>query len=269
MKTHLNGKDLIAAISLFASTAAFADTVPLQNATATFSQFISPESYSVAYAIDGVVDNRTGWAVGQLDGIHANGFADPQTAAFETVTDVGFTGGTLLTFTLIQAHTASIYTTSNDRHNLGRFRISVTTDPRDTFADGLETGGDVTANWTVLDPITFSSTVGTPLTELSDHSILAGGANPSTDTYIVSAETSLTGITGIRLEALADPSLPDNGPGRREENGNFVLSEFQVDAAPVPEGGAGIAFVSAVCGMLAVKRSRNQDKEIRVAVASH
>lgn len=40
------------------------------------------------------------------------------------------------------------------------------------------------------------------------------------------------GITGIRLEALPDSSLPEEGSGRAE-NGNFVLSEFRVSAAPL------------------------------------
>ena len=41
---------------------------------------------------------------------------------------------------------------------------------------------------------------------------------------------SLTGITGFPLEVLSDPTLPFNWPGRKPANGNFVLSQFQVDA---------------------------------------
>jgi DNA-binding CsgD family transcriptional regulator len=75
----------------------------------------------------------------------------------------------------------------------------VTTDPRDTFADGLPTGGDVTANWTVLDPMTIASTNGVTFTKLSDLSILADGPTPDTDVYTVTASTALGGVTGIRL----------------------------------------------------------------------
>ena len=89
----LNGRCFLAACTLLIPDAVLADIVPLQNATATFSQFIDPESYSVNYAIDGMVDNWHGWAVGQLDGIHQDGFADPQTAVFETANNVGFSGG--------------------------------------------------------------------------------------------------------------------------------------------------------------------------------
>ena len=83
-----------------------------------------------------------------------------------------------------------------------RFRFSITTDDRSTFADGLSTGGDVTANWIVLDLASAVSTGGQTLTTLPDHSVLASGTNPATDTVTVTALTSLTGITGIRLEVL-------------------------------------------------------------------
>ena len=56
---------------------------------------------------------------------------------------------------------------------------------------------------------------------------IASGANPSPDSYTVTAKTTLKEITGIRLEVLPDPSLPGQGPGRAP-NGNFVLSEFKV-----------------------------------------
>ena len=49
-------------------------------------------------------------------------------------------------------------------------------------------------------------------------------------TYTVVAETGLRGITGIRLEALADDRFPAGGPGRARD-GNFVLTEFEVTAA--------------------------------------
>jgi hypothetical protein len=195
--------------------------IGLQQATATFSQTY-PADYSVGRAINGTTADGLGWAIDPQE--HQN-----QIAAFETTADVGFPGGSLLTFTLRQLYTAP------GQHLLGRFRLSVTTDDRSTFCDGLPTGGDVTANWTVLDPISFSTTSGTTLSEQADHSILASGLLPTTDIYTITAPTTLTGITGIRLEALADPTLPFNGPGRQPENGNFVLSEFSVGIDVIPE----------------------------------
>ena len=121
---------------------------------------------------------------------------------------------------------------------LGHFRLSVTTDDRSTFCDGLPTGGDVTANWTVLDPSSLSTSSGEILTDLPDHSIMVSGPLLNTDVFTITAPTTLAGITGIRLEALTDPSLPFNGPGRQPDNGNFVLSEFSVSIAPIPEPSA-------------------------------
>jgi hypothetical protein len=85
--------------------------------------------------------------------------------------------------------------------------------------------------WTVLTPTSVVSAGGATLTRQADDSILAGGKNPSPDTYTITARTALTGITGIRLEVLAAPGLPSHGPGRAF-NGNFALDEFGVTAAP-------------------------------------
>jgi hypothetical protein len=84
--------------------------------------------------------------------------------------------------------------------------------------------------WTVLDPARFTSAGGATLRKLPDGSILAGGENPSPDTYTIAAQTDLSAITGFRLEAIPDPSLPGMGPGRAS-NGNFALNEFRVMAS--------------------------------------
>ena len=85
--------------------------------------------------------------------------------------------------------------------------------------------------WTVLDPETFISSGGATLTKQEDHSLLAGGPRPEVDTYTIAARSDLKGITAVRLEVLADDSLPHKGPGR-QDNGNLHLSEFKVMAAP-------------------------------------
>jgi hypothetical protein len=91
------------------------------------------------------------------------------------------------------------------------------------------------SRWTVLDVIQTRSVGGTTLTRQPDGSLLAGGENPPTDTYIITAKTALDRITGIRIEALPDPSLPGNGPGRAV-NGNFALCDLQVTCAPLTVG---------------------------------
>ncbi|MBV8810675.1 MAG: DUF1549 domain-containing protein, partial [Acidobacteriaceae bacterium] len=88
-------------------------------------------------------------------------------------------------------------------------------------------------NWTPLVPVEYKSAGGADLKLLPDHSTLATGPNPQADTYVIEARTNLKSITGVRLEVLPDPSLPHSGPGR-DPNGNFFLSDFDVDVAPAP-----------------------------------
>ena len=83
--------------------------------------------------------------------------------------------------------------------------------------------------WTVLDVSEFKSAVGAEFKKQADQSVLVTGKRAK-DTYTVVATTDLTGITGIRLEALADQSLKAGGPGRAE-NGNFVLNELTLNIA--------------------------------------
>ena len=83
------------------------------------------------------------------------------------------------------------------------------------------------ARWTVLQPTEMKSEGGTTLTLAPDGSILASGTNPDRDAYTLVAKPGLKHITAIRLEALPDPSLPENGPGRYP-NGNFNLNELRV-----------------------------------------
>lgn len=86
----------------------------------------------------------------------------------------------------------------------------------------------------VLDVSDFASLAGSAHRVLADKSVLLSDDNvPATDTYTVTAKTALTGIAGFKLEALTDPSLPGEGPGRGDANRpNFVLNEIVVSAAP-------------------------------------
>jgi hypothetical protein len=93
-----------------------------------------------------------------------------------------------------------------------------------------------TVVWHETVPIEMASAGGATLSRQDGGAILAGGKSPEKDKYAIALETDLTGITGIRLEALADASLPAKGPGRAD-NGNFVLNEFQVAASPRSEPG--------------------------------
>lgn len=81
------------------------------------------------------------------------------------------------------------------------------------------------AQWVELDVTDFKSQVGATFTKQEDRSLLVSGAEGK-DVYTVAATTDLVGITGVRLEAMADASLPAGGPGRAM-NGNFVVNELR------------------------------------------
>jgi Protein of unknown function (DUF1549)/Protein of unknown function (DUF1553)/Planctomycete cytochrome C len=85
--------------------------------------------------------------------------------------------------------------------------------------------------WVSLEPTNVKSAGGATFSKLPDGSLLALGNNIDFDTYTVTAESDCSGITSIRLEALADPSMVKAGPGRAD-NGNFDLTDFRVTAVP-------------------------------------
>lgn len=228
---------------ILAATApiALGSPITLQNATATFSQ----TSFPIGAAIDGNLGGT-----GALNGWAISDQIVNQSAAFETQTDVGGAAGAAFTFVLTQNYGIT--------HTLGKFRFSITTDDRSTFADGLSSGGDVTApTWTPLTPLTALATNGATLNIQLDNTILASGTSPLESVYTITASTAITGITGILLEALEDDSLSfHHGPGRQPENGNFVLQEFQVDAVNlVPEPASAAVLTAGACLVLSRRRS--------------
>jgi hypothetical protein len=93
-----------------------------------------------------------------------------------------------------------------------------------------EKGASIVNRWLVIEPKTTNSTSGSVLTKEPDGSIIVTGRNAN-GVVTISTETDLTGITGIRLEVLTDSRLPNNGPGRASD-GNFVLNEIELSAAP-------------------------------------
>jgi len=98
----------------------------------------------------------------------------------------------------------------------------------------------------VASPVEVKSIGGATLKNLDDSSILAEGTNPDKDTYEVLLRHPPGKIGAIRLEALLDDSLP-NKSAARSENGNFVLTELEVETAPIaePKRRERVRFVSA------------------------
>jgi len=87
--------------------------------------------------------------------------------------------------------------------------------------------------WTPLEIAIAKSSAGATLSKEADGAIIASG-KLAKDKYTLVAATDLSGITGLRLEALADPRLPSDGPGRAP-NGNQVLSELRLAVAPTSD----------------------------------
>ncbi len=178
--------------------------VSLQNATATFSQGGFPAGSS----IDGNTSNG-GWAI--------NSGPTPQTIVWETTNNIPAAADTQIAFDFIQNFGGA--------HFLGAFRISATTDARSEFADGLTTGGDVSANWVVLDPILITSTGGETFTVREDKAVVVTGVMPSATTHTIRYQGIIGDVTGFRLEMLNDPALGGVGGPGRTSHGNFVLTE--------------------------------------------
>jgi hypothetical protein len=82
--------------------------------------------------------------------------------------------------------------------------------------------------WVPLEPTAMRSLGKATFTKNKDLSILVSGPNVSPDTYILTFDTNMPNITGLRLEVLPDKTLPAQGPGRAP-NGNFVLNELKLD----------------------------------------
>jgi hypothetical protein len=110
------------------------------------------------------------------------------------------------------------------------------------------TNASKAGHWTPLRPTSVVSKKHATMTVLDDDSVLVSGDWPNNDTYVLELETSLSGITALKLEVLPDPSLPHGGPGRAPlfQEGDFLLSEFIACAGPRNGGAlAPVKFVSA------------------------
>lgn len=80
--------------------------------------------------------------------------------------------------------------------------------------------------WEILPISEAKSQGGAALRKLPDASWIAGGRNPDFDIYTVTAPLVEGSFTGLLLEALPDPALPNQSLGRAP-NGNFVLTGIE------------------------------------------
>ena len=90
------------------------------------------------------------------------------------------------------------------------------------------------SEWQPIQPTHVSSKSGSTLTIASDKSVLVSGTNPEKDEYLFEGKSPVAGtITGIRIDALPDSSLPYNGPGR-DEFGNFNVNKLSIAFGNTP-----------------------------------
>jgi hypothetical protein len=89
---------------------------------------------------------------------------------------------------------------------------------------------EIPASWILLEVTNLTSKAGATLRR-SRTLVLAEGKNGDNDEYTFVGSTTVNQITGLRLDALADPSLKKGGPGRAD-NGNIGLSRIRVFVAP-------------------------------------
>ncbi len=101
--------------------------------------------------------------------------------------------------------------------------------------------------WQILAPTSMKSTAGATMQIQPDSSVLVSGTDPETDVHEVVLRTNLPKVTGLRLEPLQDPSLPQKGPGRFGESGNFVLTNIEATAVSItdPKQTKTLSFASA------------------------
>jgi len=111
-----------------------------------------------------------------------------------------------------------------------------------------ETSLVANTSWHVLTPNHHVSLDGSTLGLLDDDSVLVSGGNPDHDTYELEAEWDGGKLSALGLEVLKHEGLPHGGPGRYEENGNFHISQIQVEMASPERPGEwqNVQFVKAL-----------------------
>ncbi len=113
--------------------------------------------------------------------------------------------------------------------------------------------------WALLQIESITSSGGTKYEQLPDGSWLAQGEAPAKETITLIGAISLPQVAALRLETLADDSLPHRGPGRAA-NGNFALGDVRVALLPKDAEPQALKLVAA--------RATHQQNEGSLSVAA-
>lgn len=212
---RLSVAGLLAWVAVISATGASATPLVFNGASATFQQLAdgtNPGGWTALESIDGFTGTSNGWAIYD----YANPDHTSSQTAYFNLSSTLAGGPTDVTFTMIQNYDYS-------PHTLGDFNFGYTT----------AAGADAFSAQTAL-TITGMSALGGATLNLVGGEIIAGGANPLTNIYTITAHVNAP-VTGFFLNVFESGTngQPDDGPGRAS-NGNFVLTELQ--ASSVAEG---------------------------------
>lgn len=197
--------------------------VKLASASADFAQ----DKFPPADMLDGKAN--TGWAIHGPGNWNVN-----RTATIQFAEPVKLPEKARWIVTLRQDY--------GMQHMLGKLRIvlgaKATVDaPRVSreerraaeFAKWQEQNAAKVAKWELLEPTSAKSDL--PKLEIGFKTVFASGDFSKRDVYDLQYKSKLKRITAIKLEALADPRLPKQGPGRvayEGPAGDFWLSEISL-----------------------------------------
>ena len=214
-----------------------AKAVKFSKAESDYAQ----DGFPVKNAIDGKKD--TAWAAGgeTKERVHRH-------AIFTLSEPLTLDKGAKLTVRLV--HKAV------NHHTLGRFRLSLGTEVADPaplverqrarrdakFAKWLQKETPKIIAWQPLHPVEATS-VSPTLTIQSDDTVFGSGDFSKSDTYTVKFNNLPAGTKAIRIEALPDLRLPNNGPGTvsyEGPEGDFWLSNLKASSA-----GKALSFTNA------------------------
>jgi hypothetical protein len=87
------------------------------------------------------------------------------------------------------------------------------------------------ATWQLATFHSATTQSGMTIKPQDDGSLKAECTLPATDLHEIIVHTTQPQLTGLRLEAMRDTGLPENGPGW-SDSGNFLLTFIEVDARP-------------------------------------
>jgi hypothetical protein len=98
--------------------------------------------------------------------------------------------------------------------------------------------------WTALAFPQMKADSGARFEREKDGSVFVEGPSPISDVYELTALVPFKQITAIRLEALPDPRLPGNGPGKAGD-GDFILTRFAATSQAKGQKAQEVGFESA------------------------